>query len=104
MYCIHGFPVHGKLIPIRLPKQLPKGAVVLEETQFYYPLTTEMQQRVCQFLRYNLYKIANGDMLLWAAVGNEKLLVQVELTHDQVYTAYPNPNGKLNVYVVQENG
>jgi hypothetical protein len=99
MFCIHGFPAPGRLVPLRLPAYLEKGTVVLEETLFYEPLNLETQSAVCQFLSTNLHTVANGDLLLWAAVGSDKLLVQVELQHDQLYSVEPNPNGKLNVYV-----
>lgn len=101
MFCIHGFPAPGPLVPIQLPVYLKKGTVVLEETIFYEPLSLEMQSEVCRFLNMNLYTIADGDLLLWAAVDSDKLLVQVELQYDQVYSAEPNPNGKLNVYVCE---
>lgn len=104
MYCVHGFPTEGRKILIQLPVALKKGTVVLEETLFDKPLTPETQKRVCEFITKNMGTIANSDLLLWAAVDKNKLLVQVELQHDQIYDVEETVNGKLNVYVVQENG
>jgi hypothetical protein len=89
---------------MQLPTYLKRGAVVLEETLFHEPLTRDMQRKVCDFLARNLGVVANGDLLLWAAVDQNKLLVQVELQHDQIYDAEQTIYGKLNVYVVHENG
>ena len=101
MFCIYGFPAQGQLHRIDLPATLRKGTVVREETLFYRPVTQAMQGEICNFLKRNLYVIANGDMLMYSAVDTERLIVEVELQHDQVYTAEPRQHGYLTVYVVQ---
>lgn len=100
MFCIHGFPVQGKLIRVETPVKLSRGTVVREETLFYKALTQEAQARLCQFLSENLYTIADGDLLMYAAVNETKLIVECELTDDQVYTTEPRTYGYLTLYVV----
>ncbi len=100
MFCVYGFPVNGRLVPVDAPVKAKKGQVIREETVFYETLTPETRQQVCRFLSSNLGVIANGDMLMYAAVDRHRLIVEVELLHDQIYTVLPRPNGTLNLYVV----
>ena len=100
MTCIYGSPTTGQPYPVQLPVKLSKGTVVREETVFHKQLSSESQEKLCEFIGSNLGVIKGGDRLIYASSNAVKLIVEVELLHDQLYTAFHRANGDLKVFVV----